>query len=312
MSNTSKGLAEKGSKFWMQAIVNSKMIDQLNAEIGVPLDWLSPLKGEKEEYLEYELKQDYICNAIGLTENEKKSVFSFWPNRQPQWDGIALSKDKTILYLVEAKAHLTELNSKLMASSAQSKELIINSMREVFDSRYSTGTFSLWVNQYYQLANRLTFLHKLGENLNQKKIEVKLILLNFVDDYTYKPTSADEWNKHYDEVFLQMTGYKNPPQNVSVINLSVVGRGCARNPMSGELIFHEKKILSYGFSSKENNRIKDNLPSSCSLLVCDNFSDLIAYNGNYFFVNPVALSNEQLHTLMDFYSQEYISKELSV
>jgi hypothetical protein len=88
MSNTSKGLAEKGSKFWMQAIVNSKMIDQLNAEIGVPLDWLSPLKGEKEEYLEYELKQGYFHfgpidshNGMVLRYQKIKRYYILWKQK---------------------------------------------------------------------------------------------------------------------------------------------------------------------------------------------------------------------------------------
>ncbi len=312
MSNTSKGAAEKGSKFWMQAIVNSSLQEELNSEIGMHLDWLSPLKGEKSDYAEYELRQDYICNSIGITAAEKSAVFSFWPNRQPQWDGIALSKDKETLYLVEAKAHLTELKSKLMASSEQSKQMIVDSMRSVFDKHYSGGDFSLWTSQYYQLANRLTFLTKLNENFKHKKIQVELVLLNFVDDYTYKPTSASEWERHYREIFDQMTGCETPPPNVSVMNFSVVGRGCARNPISGDLIFRKDKILSYGFSKEENIRIRDNLPNNCNLLVCDSFSDLIAYNGIYCFVNPYALSDDELKIILDFYNQKFYSKELSV
>ena len=221
MSNTSNGPATKGSKFWMQYIVNSNLKNKLNEEIASNIQWLSPLRGENSDYLEYELRQNYIYNSIGINDIEKKELFSFWPNRQPQWDGIALSQDGRTIYLVEAKAHLSELKSKVSARSEISRNLIVNSMREVFDKHYPGGDFSLWTNGYYQLANRLTFLNKLNERLKVKKLEIKLILLNFVGDYTYKPTDAIEWENHYNEVFKDMTGVESIPENVIVINFPV-------------------------------------------------------------------------------------------
>ena len=221
MGNISNGPATKGSKFWMQYIVNSNLKNKLNEEIDSNLQWLSPLKGENNDYLEYELRQDYIYNAIGINDIEKKELFSFWPNRQPQWDGIALSQDRRTIYLVEAKAHLSELKSKMSASSETSRNLIVNSMREVFKKNYPEGKFSLWTNGYYQLANRLTFLHKLNEMLKVKKLEIKLVLLNFVGDYTYKLTDTIEWETHYNEVFKDITGVESIPENVIVINFPV-------------------------------------------------------------------------------------------
>ncbi|QLY81241.1 hypothetical protein [Clostridium intestinale] len=221
MSNTSKGPATKGSKFWMQYIVNSNLKNNLNNHIGCNLQWLSPLKGKNNDYLEYELRQNYICNTIGINDSEKNEIFSFWPNRQPQWDGIALSQDGRTIYLVEAKAHLSELKSKISASSETSRSLIVSSMREVFELYYPGGKFSLWRNGYYQLANRLTFLHKLNERLKVKNLEVKLLLLNFVGDYTYKPTDFIEWETHYNEVFKDMIGVESTPENVIVINFPV-------------------------------------------------------------------------------------------
>jgi hypothetical protein len=75
MSNTSNGPATKGSKFWMQYIVNSNLKNKLNEEIGSNIQWLSPLKGENNDYLEYELRQNYIYNSIGITDIEKKELF---------------------------------------------------------------------------------------------------------------------------------------------------------------------------------------------------------------------------------------------
>lgn len=191
MSNTSKGPATKGSKFWMQYVVKN-LQDELNSKIGCDLTWISPLEGNNKEYLEYELKQDYMCKILNISVEEKEKIFSFWPNRQPQWDGIAITKDNSTLYLVEAKPHLSELKSKISAKNPNSKDLILKTMKEVFESNYPKGSFQMWTNEYYQLANRLTFLHKLNEKLKIKNINVKLVLLNFVGDNTYRPTSEEK------------------------------------------------------------------------------------------------------------------------
>jgi hypothetical protein len=219
MSNTSKGKAIKGSKFWIQAIVNSKLQEELNTLIGNDLNWLSPK--EDDDYAEYELRQPKIYKELKLTEAKKEELFSFWPNRQPQWDGIALSKDEKTLYLVEAKAHVYELNSKLSASSEFSRKLIERSMREVFDTYNNGDNFGYWKDKYYQLGNRLTFLHKMNDVSKLTGKKVKLVLLNFVEDYTHRPTSEEKWQNHYKEVFKKMTGNENTPKDVLVINFHV-------------------------------------------------------------------------------------------
>lgn len=301
MSNASKGKAIKGSKFWMQTVVNSNLQSELNSLIGADLTWLSPLK---DEYLEYKLNQEDICKEVlGVEGEQKKKIFSFWPGNQPQWDGIALSKDKKTLYLVEAKAHLSELDSKLSASSNTSVKLIKDSMKEVFQKHYSSGKFEMWIDRYYQLGNRLTFLNKLNDVYDITGIKVKLVLLNFVEDYTYKLTTEDEWKEHYKKVFYNMTGNENPPEDVIVINF-LVRKGMASNPIMGNLMFKTPQVLSYGFSEEENRRIKSNLPKGCSTIECNCFSDLITYNSFYHFINPAKLTDEELRELMAFYNED--------
>lgn len=220
MSNTSKGKGTKGSKFWMQEVVNTEMQKELNGSIGEELIWLSPLKGVNSDYLEYELRQKSICYEIGITEEQRKRIFSFWPNRQPQWDGIALSKDKKTLYLVEAKAHLSEMRSKISAGE-ESKIVIEKSMGEVFDKYYGNGKFECWKDIYYQIGNRLTFLNKLNEISAETGLKVKLVLLNFVGDSTYKSTTKEQWENHYKEVFKDMIGCEVAPMDVIVVNFDV-------------------------------------------------------------------------------------------
>ena len=221
-SNTSKGRGIKGSKSWIQAVVeNEGLRNELNTIIGEPLVWISTLAGPKYTYDEYELKVTYVCDQMGLSTDDAQSLFSFWPKRQPQWDGLAFDATGHTLYLVEAKAHLAELDSKCSASNPESKALILNSMQTIHDRYFPKGNFDSWVNNYYQLGNRLTFLRILNEKSFGHINAVKLVLLNFVNDQKYKPTTEHEWLEHYENVWFEMIGRRSAPQDVIVINYDV-------------------------------------------------------------------------------------------
>ena len=221
-SNTSKGRGIKGSKYWIQTVVEDQILqNKFNSMIGEPLIWISPLAGPENTYDEYELKDPYVCEQMGVSSEDAKSLFSFWPKRQPQWDGLALDSTGHTLYLVEAKAHLAELDSKCSASNPVSKELILNSMQTIRDRYFPNGDFNSWVNNYYQLGNRLTFLRMLNEKRFGHINSVKLVLLNFVNDKKYKPTTEHEWLEHYENVWFEMIGRRSAPQDVIVINYDV-------------------------------------------------------------------------------------------
>ena len=190
-SNTSKGRGIKGSKYWIQTVIEDECLrNKLDSMIGEPLVWISPLVGSKNTYDEYELKDSYVCDQMGVSTDDAQSLFSFWPKRQPQWDGLAFDSTGHTLYLIEAKAHLAELDSKCSASNLESKALILKSMQTIHDRYFPKGNFDSWVNNYYQLGNRLTFLRILNEKSFGHINAVKLVLLNFVNDQKYKPTTA--------------------------------------------------------------------------------------------------------------------------
>lgn len=221
-SNTSKGRGIKGSKYWIQTVVNDEGLrNKLDSMIGGPLVWISPLAGPENTYDEYELKDHYVCDKIGVSYDEARSLFSFWPKRQPQWDGLAFDISGHTLYLVEAKAHLAELDSKCSASNPESRELITKSMKSINKQYFPNGNFDSWMNRYYQLANRLTFLKKLNESSFGNIISVKLVLLNFSNDKGYKPTTQKEWENHYKDVWSEMIGEKTSPDDVIVVNYDV-------------------------------------------------------------------------------------------
>ena len=220
MSNTSNLKAEKGSKFWMQKIVSENSFKaRLEESLGENfLKFFCPLQAEK--YKEYQLKEPKIISEVlGLSREGFREKFSFWPTNQPHWDSIALSSDGKTLYLFEAKAHLKEIFSKISAVNLNSIEKITNSMRKVFEeiSDADEKDFVVWMNKYYQLGNRFTFLHFMNQMTFPKIKRTVLVLLNITEDKTYIATSKTDWVRHYEEIFQEMLGQKIPPPNVEII-----------------------------------------------------------------------------------------------
>ena len=94
-------------------------------------------------------------------------------------------------------------------------------MKKVFDEiSIGNANFSSWTDKYYQLGNRFTFLQEMNQIKFPKIERTNLILLNITDDKTYIPTSKENWQKHYEEVFEEMTGNKNPPTDVKILYFS--------------------------------------------------------------------------------------------
>jgi hypothetical protein len=158
MACLGKAREHKGSKFWIQTLVNldhgralSKAIQTEDRSIG-EIKWLSPLRSDN--YGELHTKQ-----IPGL----KKADLSFWPRKGPLWDGVGVD-DKGCILLVEAKAHVSETKSKCRASSGMSKNLINQSLNQTHDAlSFPPHNYDedIWLNEYYQFGNRLAFFVKL-------------------------------------------------------------------------------------------------------------------------------------------------------
>lgn len=225
MSNTSKGRGKKGSKFWMQTLVSlhngielTKEIQMRDNTIG-DIKWISPL--EKEDYIEYKLNSSKIVDLPGI---DKKDM-DFWPSGQPQWDAIGFcenSSNKKTIILVEAKAHVDEMNSSCTAESDKSKELIEKTLKETYENlnqnKDKEFNKKIWMETYYQLGNRLAFLYE----LKKKGYDVRLVLLNIINDPTFILTSEEEWKKHYKEVFIKLIGTDKVPEDVVILNLEIL------------------------------------------------------------------------------------------
>lgn len=227
MSNTSIGVARKGSKFMMQ-IVSSKLAKRiLDNYFDDDLRWLSPR--EDDNYEEYQLSHTKVLDFLGIN-NQKKELFSFWPTRQPQWDGIAIGRDRGRLYLFEAKSHIRETISDCTASSVESKTLIKNTIMNIAKQVYHMENEDIidkfWLKKNYQIANRLVFLQKMKEIQRYAALydDVQLVLLNFVNDFTWDEkevvTDASTWTEHYNKIFKEMNITREQVKKEGLIELN--------------------------------------------------------------------------------------------
>ncbi|WP_456279065.1 hypothetical protein [Bacillus sp. AK128] len=163
------------------------------------IEWKSPLM--EEGYKEYQ--DDFLTlyfNNVNDSSKATKDIREYWPAKGPVWDGVGIVEghEQTGLVLVEAKAHIGETHSKIKATSDASISKITNTLKITQREFHSNCSIDPWLEEYYQLSNRLAFLHILNDKL---KIPTWLVLVNFNEDETYIKTSKEEWLSHYQHVF---------------------------------------------------------------------------------------------------------------
>jgi hypothetical protein len=181
----------KGSLKWIQHVVNDHP-DILNRTIDVsigieqeqPIEWLSPKA--KDDYAEY--RDQAFLDLLGIKLSKRK-LKDFWPNRGPQWDALGRIENKAY-FLVEAKAHVSEIISSSLAGSPASKALINKSLNETKDYLKLNPDFEL-TKVFYQYSNRLAHLYLLRKLNN---IPAYLVFVYFINDYTHISTRREEWN----------------------------------------------------------------------------------------------------------------------
>ena len=103
---------------------------------------------------------------------------SFWPSsgNQQNWDAIFIHEDEFVL--IEAKAHLKEIESECKAESEDSKKLIYSSLEKT-KAHFGIKTENDWAKKYYQTANRLAFIKFLINN----NIKAHLLNVYFINGY---------------------------------------------------------------------------------------------------------------------------------
>jgi len=84
---------------------------------------------KKDRYAEYRDKA--FVERLGI-DLPKCKLSEFWPRGGPQWDGLGRADDGTV-FLIEAKAHISETISHLAAKSLVSKQRILASLQQTKD-----------------------------------------------------------------------------------------------------------------------------------------------------------------------------------
>jgi hypothetical protein len=181
----------KGSLKWMQIAVNDRpdvLNDAIRRASGIvgPVTWKSPRRSDGyAEYRDAAFLQQIDCGHLGGALDE------FWPQRGPQWDGLAVAGSTRLL--VEAKSHVAEMCSPPSAAGEVSMAKISKSLAETAEYLGAAPRVP-WGPYFYQLTNRLAHLWFLQRN----GVDAKLILLNFLDDSEQGgPGSAAEWDAAY-------------------------------------------------------------------------------------------------------------------
>lgn len=155
------------------------------------------------------LKQDVEWKGIQFLPNgERQEQWkAFWPQsgNAQNWDAVGKAHFETgeEWLLVEAKAHIRELESKCGATHATSKEMIRQALLSTQAAMQVSSPFlENWLNGYYQYCNRLAMLHFL-RNICKPSIPARLVLIYFYGEKhagMNGPASIMEWETALKEV----------------------------------------------------------------------------------------------------------------
>lgn len=182
----------RGSLKWIRQLINGRP-DLLDDELrragalvsDASINWVSPKKGD--DWAEYSDAE--FLNKLGYSQLTP-ALSEFWPRRGPQWDALGRSTDGTV-FLVEAKAHLGELQSTCAAKAPPSRALITSSLERTRNALGVTNGAD-WSTHYYQYANRLAHLGFLRD----QGVQAYLVFVYFIGDTGMPgaPISRAHWD----------------------------------------------------------------------------------------------------------------------
>jgi hypothetical protein len=179
-----------GSQYWLRLAVNKaqSVIDrELAAAAEIPpteqIEWISPLEPEYEEY-----KDQEFLDRLGVPLTTVP-LHKFWPEGGPVWDALARTA-KPRVFLMESKAHISEIDSSESGASPNSLKRIAKSLNEV-RAFLEADPIVDWTRTFFQYTNRIAHLYLLRELNN---IEAYLINIYFLNDIRMKgPSTIQEW-----------------------------------------------------------------------------------------------------------------------
>jgi hypothetical protein len=227
MSKSSEMRLGYGSEFQLLRFMGHHRLeleDAIRKQTGIEgsLTWFDFPKDQSEkprssldkEYMGIEFLKD-MANYEIIEQKWKE----YWPHKSQYWDGIILNVHQTSwqYILVEAKAHLEELESDSQAAKEQSIAKI-NKAFNATKKRFDISTPNDWSKCYYQAANRLAFINFMLENgINASLLNIYFIngwkkrnLLEetrpIVEDKSVRTES--EWKEKINEEYIYL-GFNN-------------------------------------------------------------------------------------------------------
>ncbi len=190
MGRVKQPKGSKGSLKWIQVLMNEypqKLNTLLNEKLGrasdLQIEWLSPLK--MDDYAEY--RDQPFLDRLEVTLPDVP-LNQFWPKNGPQWDALGRIENEAY-FLVEAKAHISELISSSQTKSPRSESLINQSLVNTQKCLGLNPQLDL-KQGFYQYANRLAHLYLL-RILND--IPAYMIFVYFINDPIHIRTTKVEW-----------------------------------------------------------------------------------------------------------------------
>ena len=147
------------------------------------IEWISPLPPNFTEY-----KDQKFIDLLNIT-LDKVPLKDFWPSGGPVWDAFSRTSDNKV-FLVEAKAHIPEINSSESGANPVSLDLISKSLKET-QSFLNANPQIDWTRSFYQYTNRIAHLYLLRELNN---IDAYLLNIYFINEtHMDSPSDVKEW-----------------------------------------------------------------------------------------------------------------------
>jgi len=182
---------------------------KINENSGYSMKWLDYPKDIKRKSLDSEyVGLGFLDKKIAdkLSNNWQK----YWPKNGPNWDSIIYCSpvnpssklvDKWIV--VEAKAHLKELESSSKVEDEESKILIEKAFEET-KKHFNIKSQNNWLKKYYQLANILAFINFMLNN----GIQCSLLNIYFINGWNKNTsknvTSIEMWKEKILDEYLYL------------------------------------------------------------------------------------------------------------
>lgn len=145
---------------------------------GLVTEWLDFAFGRKG-------KLDREWQGVDFVESPtdvKAAYMKFWPQtgNVPNWDSVGrLESDSVVKYiLVEAKAHVEELQSSCSAKKSGGLDTICEALDATIKNYGFASKGENWLSPFYQYSNRLAHLHF----LMQHNIPAHLVFIYFCGD----------------------------------------------------------------------------------------------------------------------------------